>query len=163
MTEETSGFGRPDALKTILLGGLTAGVLDLTYAVVFFWFYAGAPPRRIFQAIAAGVYGKEASQAGGWSTAVQGILLHFVIATLIAIVFYLGTRFLPVLYKKPVICGLIYGVICFFVMNLVVVPLSNAPAMPMVITPPFIGGILIHALGIGLPIALIAAWSAKKN
>lgn len=163
MNEETETLGRPDALKTIALGGLAVGILDLADAVIFFWFYAGAPPMRIFQSIAAGVYGRDAARAGGWSTAVQGILFHFVIATLIATVFYIGTRFLPVLYKKAVICGLIYGVICYFVMQLIVVPLSNAPSGGISINPPFFNGIIGHALVVGLPVALIARWSAKKS
>lgn len=163
MNEKVETLGRPDALKTIALGGLAVGILDLADAVIFFWLYAGARPIRIFQAIAAGVYGREASLAGGWNTAIQGILLHFVIAILIASVFYIGTRFLPILYKKPLICGPIYGVICYFVMNLVVVPLSNAPAPTLSLNPIFLNGILIHALGVGLPVALIARWSAGKN
>jgi len=163
MTEEIETMGRPDALKTIVFGGLTVGVLDLIDAVAFFGLYYGIQPIRIFQSIAAGVYGRDASRDGGWSTAIQGILLHFVIATLIATVYYIGTRFLPILYKKPVICGLIYGVICYFVMQLVVVPLSNAPSSGISINPPFWNGIIGHALVVGLPVALIAAWSAKKK
>jgi hypothetical protein len=163
MTEETSNFGRPDALKTIVLGGLTVGVLDLIDAVTFFGLYYAVPPMRIFQSIAAGVYGRDASREGGWSTAIQGILLHFVIATLIATVFYIGTRFIPILYKKPVISGPIYGVICYFVMQLVVVPLSNAPSSAITINPAFWNGIIGHALLVGLPVALIAAWSASSR
>lgn len=163
MDEKTEIPLRPDAFKTIVFGGLTVGVLDLIDAVAFFGFYYSVPPIRIFQSIAAGVYGRDASREGGWRTAVIGILLHFVIATLIAAVFYLGTRLLPVLYKKPVICGLIYGVICYFVMQLIVIPLSNAPSSGLVINPAFFNGIIGHALVVGLPVALIARWSANRS
>jgi hypothetical protein len=163
MDEKTEIPLRPDAFKTIVFGGLAVGVLDLIDAVTFFGLYYAVPPIRIFQSIAAGVYGRDAAREGGWRTAIIGILLHFVIATLIAAVFYLGTRFLPVLYKKPVICGLIYGVICHFVMQLIVIPLSNAPSSGISINPPFFNGVIGHALLIGLPIALIARWSAKKD
>jgi hypothetical protein len=163
MTEEIETMGRPSAFKAIVFGGLAVGVLDLIDAVTFFGLYYAVPPVRIFQSIAAGVYGRDASREGGWSTAVQGILLHFVIATLIATVYYIGTRFLPVLYKKPVICGLIYGVICYFVMQLVVVPLSNAPSSGITINPAFWNGIVGHALLVGLPVALIARWSAYRS
>lgn len=152
---------RPDAFKTIVFGGLAVGVLDLIDAVAFYWFYYGVPPIRIFQSIAAGVYGRDASREGGWKTAVIGILLHFVIATLIATVFYFGTRLLPILYKKAVICGLLYGIVCYFVMSYVVVPLSNAPKGAFS-WPPFINGIIGHALLVGLPVALISRWSAKE-
>jgi len=163
MDEETEVSARPDAFKTIVFGGLAVGVLDLIDAVGFFGLYYAVPPIRIFQSIAAGVYGRDASREGGWSTAIQGILLHFVIAILIVTVFYIGTRFLPVLYKKPVISGLIYGVICYFVMQLIVVPLSNAPSAGISINPAFFNGIIGHALVVGLPVALIARWSAKKS
>lgn len=163
MNEAVEIPARPDAFKTIVFGGLAVGVLDLIDAVTFFGLYYAVPPIRIFQAIAAGVYGRDASHQGGWSTAIQGILLHFVIAFLIAAVFYIGTRFLPVLYKHPVVCGLIYGVVCYFVMQLIVIPLSNAPSSRISINPAFFNGIIGHALVVGLPVALIARWSAKRN
>lgn len=163
MSEDSVNPGRPEALRSIVFGGLAVGVLDLIDAVTFFGLYYWIPPIRIFQSIAAGVYGRDAAREGGWGTAIQGILLHFVIATLIAAVFFIGTRFLPVLYKKPVICGLIYGVICYFVMQLVVVPLSNAPSSALSINPPFWNGIIGHALLVGLPVALIARWSARTS
>jgi hypothetical protein len=162
MDDKTEIPLRPDAFKTIVFGGLTVGILDLIDAVTFFGLYYAIPPIRIFQSIAAGVYGRDASREGGWSTAIQGILLHFVIAILIAAVFYIGTRFLPILYKKPVVCGLIYGVICYFVMQLIVVPLSNAPSSGISINPSFFNGIIGHALVVGLPVALIARWSARR-
>ncbi len=77
MNTETDIAARPRALKSILFGGLAVGVLDLIDAVTFFGLYYAAPPVRIFQSIAAGVYGRDAAREGGWSTAVQGILLHF--------------------------------------------------------------------------------------
>lgn len=162
MNKEMALNGKPKAVETIALGGLVAGGLDLIDAVAFYYLYYGVPPIRIFQSIAAGVYGRDAARDGGWQTAIIGILLHFVIATLIATVFYLGTRFLPVLYKKAVACGLIYGVICYFVMQHVVIPLSNAPSGGFS-WPPFINGVIGHALFVGLPVALIARWSANKN
>lgn len=162
MNEEMALNGKPMALETIALGGLVVGVLDLIDAVVFYYLYYGVPPVRIFQSIAAGVYGRDSSIAGGWQTAIIGILLHFVIATLIATVFYLGTRLLPILYKKAVICGLIYGVICYFVMQYVVLPLSNVSPSKFS-WPPFINGVIGHALVVGLPVALIARWSAGRN
>lgn len=161
MNEETALNGKPKPLETIALGGLVVGVLDLIDAVVFYYLYYGVPPVRIFQSIAAGVYGRDAAVAGGWQTAIIGILLHFVIATLIATVFYLGTRFLPILYKRAVACGLIYGVMCYFVMQYIVLPLSNVPPSKFS-WPPFINGVIGHALVVGLPVALIARWSASK-
>ena len=61
------------------------------------------------------------------------------------------------------ICGLAFGVVAYFVMTCVVVPMSNAGpgritfALP--VTPVMINGILIHAFGVGLPAAYFASRS----
>jgi hypothetical protein len=61
---------------------------------------------------------------------------------------------------------MIYGVAVHFFMTKIIVPLSaiTKPATP----PPFswasfLNGVIGHALLVGLPVALIARWSAKKN
>jgi hypothetical protein len=60
-----------------------------------------------------------------------------------------------------VIYGIAYGVLAYFVMTFVVVPLSNAGpgritfAWP--ITPVLINGLVIHAFGVGLPAAYFAS------
>ena len=163
MDENTEIPLRPDAFKTIVFGGLIVGVLDLIDAVTFYWFYANVPPIRIFQSIASGLVGREASREGGWNMAILGIFLHFIIATLIAVVFYLASLKLPVLIRKAVPLGMVYGVVCYFVMQYVVLPLSNFPKGGSFTWGPFINGIVGHALLVGLPVALIARWSVKKS
>ena len=54
----------------ILLGGLIAGALDIVYAfVVYGPLSYGVSPRAVLQSVAAGWIGRDASRAGGWSTA----------------------------------------------------------------------------------------------
>ncbi|HEX4912475.1 MAG TPA: hypothetical protein VFV51_00890 [Vicinamibacterales bacterium] len=148
-------------IKAILLGGLVVGVLDLLDAFIFFGWRSGAQPVAILHGIAAGAIGRDAARAGGVSTAALGFLLHFIIALLIASVYVVASRAIPALRKHWVICGLIFGVIAYFVMTFVVVPLSNAGpgrvtfALPA--TPVLINGLLIHAFGVGLPAAYFAS------
>jgi hypothetical protein len=66
------------------------------------------------------------------------------------------SRFAPVLRQQTVIAGLLYGVAVYVVMNYAVIPLSATSRGPFVL-PVFINGILIHALGVGLP----SAWFAR--
>jgi hypothetical protein len=145
------------AKRAILLGGLTVGALDILDAIVF-WAFRGVGPQRILQAVAAGLLGRDAAVAGGWPTALLGLGLHFVIATGVVATYYLVSRGLPLLVRYPVICGLLYGIVVFYMMQLVVLPLSATSGKAGLPTgAPLINGLLIHALGVGLPAALFTA------
>jgi hypothetical protein len=139
--------------QAVLLGTLTVGVLDLIDAMVFFGL-RGVTPVRILQSIAAGLLGRDAFR-GGPATAALGALLHFFIAFGIVCVYYLVSRRLGILTRHPVLCGLLYGVLVLVIMNRVVIPLSAAVTGPMSL-PVLVNGLLIHALGVGLPSALFA-------
>lgn len=154
----TGGEVKPG--RAILLGGLTVGILDGLDATVFFGLRNGAPPHRIFQAIAAGLLGK-ASFQGGLATAALGVLLHFTIATTIVTTYILASRRLPVLTRRPLLWGPLYGIAAYLVMNLVVVPLSAANGASKTL-PVIANGVLIHILGVGLPSALFARAAAPR-
>ena len=164
---ENSGegaYGRPRALETILPGGLVVGILDMPFAFTFYALILGAPPLRIFQSVAAGVLGRPAAIEGGVRTFLLGILLHFVVATCIATVYFLASRALPVLIRHPIFSGLIYGMIAYLGMNYLVVPLSAIRRSPGPIKLPiFLTEIIGHAVLVGLPLALLARRSARKH
>ncbi len=150
MPAERSSPGR-----AILLGTLVVGTIDALDAVVFFGL-RGAAPMRVFQGIAAGGIGREAARGGGWRAAALGLFFHYFVAFGIAATYVLASRVMPVLARRPLVCGPIFGVAAYFFMNLVVIPLSRIGPQPFT-TGPFINGILIHAIGIGIPIAVIAS------
>lgn len=140
-------------LFAIVLGGLVAGILDILAAFAMSW--PRAAPARVLQSIAYGLMGRAAYQ-GGARTAALGLLLHFVIALGAATVYYAASRQWSVLRRRPVVCGLAYGVVVYLVMNLVVLPLSQigfrVPAWRTVALL-----VVIHMVGVGLPIALATA------
>ena len=154
---------RPSAFETIVYGGLAIGVLDFLDATLFFGLYSGAPFQRIWQGVSAGMLGSEAARAGGWNSAALGILLHFVVAFCVATVYYLAARNISFLIRHPVISGLIFGVLAHFVMKYVVIPLSAIGTAGPYTLPNFLNSVIGHALVVGLPVALIAAWSAKRS
>lgn len=154
---------RPSALETIVYGGLAVGILDFLDATLFFGLYSGAPFTRVWQGVSAGLLGGEAARAGGWNTAILGIFLHFVVAFCIAAVYYIGARNIPFLLRHPIICGLIFGVLAHLVMKYIVIPLSAIGAVSPYTLPNFLNSVIGHALLVGLPVALIASWSAKRN
>jgi hypothetical protein len=140
----------------ILYGTLVVGTFDLLDAFIFFGLRSGATPGRILQSIAAGVYGRGAARMGIHSMG-AGFLLHYLIACLIVSIFYAASRAIPFLRRQWPVSGIAYGIAAYFVMNDVVLPLSAAGRGPFVL-PVFVNGIVIHALGVGLP----AAWFARE-
>lgn len=145
--------------RAILVGGFVAGVLDITYAFVF-WGLRGAAPGRILQSVASGLLGS-ASYEGGTGTAVLGGALHMLNACLIAAVYVLASRRLPDLARRPFLWGPLYGIGAYLVMNYVVIPLSAFPRRGGSPAPAvWITGVLAHVFLIGLPIALAARKSA---
>ncbi|SRR6266404_1140220 len=163
MTDDVTAAGLPSAFETIVYGGLAIGILDFIDASMFFPLYFGTSFQRVWQGPASGLLGREASIAGGWNTALLGIFLHFVVAFCIATVYYLASRYLFIV-RRPVIVGLLSGVMANLVMQQIIIPLS---AIGPRTNPEQIGSVLNsfigHALLVGLPVALIASWSAKRN
>jgi len=161
---DTVLLGRPRAVDTIPLGGLLIGIFDLTFAFTYYGLVLGAPPLRIFQSVAAGVLGRPKAIEGGVKTFLLGIVLHFVVATCVASVYFLISLALPILIRHPVVSGLLYGIAVYFGMKYIIIPLSairqfgTIPRWPVLITE-----LIGHAVLVGLPIALLVRRSAKAN
>ena len=149
-------MSKPGALRPILVGGLIAGTLDITYACIFSYVRRGATPNVVFRSVAAGALGPSARD-GGVKVAILGLFFHFLIALIAAAVYYLASRVLPFLVTQPYICGVLYGLCIYATMNCVVLRVSaiHATVWPWQYAKSvLIGGLLIHMFGIGLPIAL---------
>lgn len=151
----------PNPARAVLLGGLTVGLLDGLYAIIAAAIRTGKPG-RVFQSVAGGLIGAESAFAGGAATVALGILLHFTVATLIVLTFYLLSRRLPILTRHPVPLGMAFGLVAYFVMNAVVIPLS-AYTRPLFSFRPEVGGVLAHLFLVGLPAALIIARLAPPS
>ena len=130
------------ALRAILLGGLIAGTLDISYACIFSYIRRRTSPVVILQSVASGALGRSAFE-GGAKTAALGLFFHFLIATTAAAVYYLASRQLRLLVNHPFICGPLYGIGVYLFMNFVVLPLSaiGPRATPLPLSA-LIGGLL---------------------
>jgi uncharacterized membrane protein YagU involved in acid resistance len=140
----------------ILIGGLIAGTLDILYATSFSA-WRGTTPQTLLQFVASGLLGP-ASFDGGNATAALGLLLHYLMMLLIAVIFFVLSRQLPFLVRKPIVWGPVFGFLVYWVMNLVVMQLSATPNKWRFVLISFATGILVHMFFIGLPIA----WAASK-
>ena len=139
--------------RAILFGTLTVGALDLADALIFFGL-RGASPIRICQSIAAGLLGRN-SFTGGLPTAALGVALHFFIAFVVVLTYCFASTKLRFLTDHALLCGPLYGWVVYVTMNFAVIPLSAANRAPFS-WPVLINGLLIHAVGVGLPSALFA-------
>ena len=156
---EDIGLPKADGLKAILLGGLAAGILDITAASVNIWLRSGRGPLSTFQSVAGGLYGAETFN-GGYRTAALGLALHFFIALTAAAVYYLASRNLKFMVNQPILSGILYGIAVWLFMYLIVLPLSawkvSTYTFSSVLT-----GVLIHIFCVGLPIALVVRRFSK--
>jgi len=140
-------------LRALVLGTVIAGALDITAAILT-WMTRGAPAIRVLQGVAGGLLGRD-TFAGGGATAALGLLLHFMIMSVIVALYVAASHGLSLLTRHAVACGIAYGIAVYVVMSFVVVPLSAAggarPPSPYMV----LEGVIVHILCVGVPIALI--------
>jgi hypothetical protein len=154
---------KPPPIRIILAAGLIAGFLDGMDAVVFIGWISGVGVERVFQFIASGALGVK-SFHGGWAAAALGVVFHFIIALGAAAVFYALSLKLPMVLRRPLLWGAIYGVGVFLFMHYVVVAMSAAPKQPRLAIPAVANLLFSHIFFVGIPIALIISRSrARKN
>jgi uncharacterized membrane protein YagU involved in acid resistance len=154
----------PDAQRAIGWGGFIGGILDISDALVFYGMQ-GVHPERLLQGIARGLLGIPAMQ-GGWVTATLGLGLHFLIAFTAAAVYYAASRKLRMLRERPILSGLLYGIVVFVFMNMIVLPLSTIHQSPMAmlkLNTVSANAVLALMLFIGLPIAIAVNRYARET
>ncbi|OLB83436.1 MAG: hypothetical protein AUI12_16340 [Acidobacteria bacterium 13_2_20CM_2_57_6] len=67
--------------------------------------------------------------------------------------FFVASRAIPFLIQNAVVSGALYGVVVYFFMNRIVLPLSAAAKRPFSLKLMIIG-VIIHIFCVGLPISL---------
>jgi hypothetical protein len=136
---------KKSALLAIGVGGLIAGTLDITQAIVLFG-------RKVPLLIAGGLLGKSAFH-GGAGTYALGLFLHFFIAFSVTTIYYVASRRLRFMTEHWLICGLVYGAAVDQVMTLIVLPLSALHAAGPYKLHDLLLGIIVHSIVIGLPVS----------
>jgi hypothetical protein len=155
----TALTNRNSLLRLSVIGGLIIGTADV---IIYHWFVqsvlGGVPLITLYQYIASGALG-ESAFAGGIATALLGALFHFLISIVIAGVFILSADRISLLRRYVIPGSLLYGFGVFFVMNMIVTPLSATPPIPSPTTPQLIVAILDHIVVFGLLLGILV----KRN
>lgn len=150
------------AAGSVLRIGLIAGTLDIGENLIFNSF-RHVTPTMIFQYIASGLTGPWAFHAGAASVAL-GVAIHYTIALAWTLVYWLASRRMPVLIRRPVVSGLLYGAAVYVVMNWVVLPLTRVPrAHAAMMLASRISGVLALLFCIGVTIAVLVQREALRR
>jgi len=150
-------------VKTIAWAGLLVGSLDILAAIVNFKIATGKDPILIFQYIASAVFGKDA-YSGSSLMPVLGLILHFIIAYIFTIIFFIIYPKMKLFKYNAILTGIAYGILIWIAMNMIVVPLSKIGKFSFKLS-----GVLLQAsiliVMIGIPLSLICKhyYSKKVN
>ncbi|MDB5691973.1 MAG: hypothetical protein JWO81_1036 [Alphaproteobacteria bacterium] len=141
-------------LRPIVIATLIAGTLDILSAF-FFAHLGGMGPAGVLKFVASGPFGSAPTESAGW--ALVGLAVHFAIMACMATAYMLVAPRIPILLRRPILAGLLYGVLLWLIMYWVVRPL-RWPEMPL---PHNLYGIanalFSHCILVGIPITLVAS------
>lgn len=107
-------------LKTSIYAGLVAGTIDIGAACTI----NQVGPVPILRFIASGLLGTPLAHEP-WVFCL-GMVLQWLMSIIIAAIFVSAAARIPALLQRWVAAGIAYGVVVYFVMTFVVVPLSRA-------------------------------------
>ncbi len=139
-------------LKPIAIATAVSGTLDIAFAMILTVFF-GREIGNMLRYVASGPFPSALDMGTGG--AILGLLVHFVLMAIMATVLMLFVRRRPRLLDKPVIVGMVYGLITYVVMNLIIVPLRfGAPLPPSALS--IATQLFAHIVLVGIPMALIA-------
>jgi hypothetical protein len=146
-------------LKPIAVATAISGSLDILLATILtLWFGREIP--TMLRTVASGPFPAATDMGAGG--AVLGLLVHFSLMAIMAAVFMWIVRQRPALLDTPYRTGMAYGVITYFAMNWLVVPLRfSTPLPPKALS--IATQLFAHIILVGIPFALIAVRYLKPR
>ena len=113
--------------KPILVATLISGTLDILFAMILTVAFGRQIPNML-RTVASGPF----PSATGWGSggALLGLAVHFALMAVMAIVFMLIVRARLALLEMPWRTALAYGIITYFAMNWLIVPLRFHTPLP---------------------------------
>jgi hypothetical protein len=142
-------------LKTSIYAGLIAGTVDIGAACTI----NQIGPVPILRFIASGLLGSPLAHEP-WVYCL-GLVLQWIMSIIIAAIFVFAAGKIPALLRRWAAAGIAYGVVVYFVMTFVVVPLSRAKSGHVTLTS-FVENLLAMIL-FGLIVAYVAKRATAKR
>ena len=139
-------------VKTIALSTLVSGALDIAFAMILTVAFGREIPNML-RYVASGPFPSATDMATGG--AVLGLVVHFTLMAIMATIFVLLVRARPVLLDTPWRTALAWGVVTYFVMNWLIVPLRfHTPLPPKTIS--IVTQAFAHIVLVAIPMTFIA-------
>ena len=139
---------RPIAIATAI-----CGTLDILFAMIL-TLALGREVPKMLRFVASGPL--PSATGMGAPGALLGLVVHYVLMAIMAAVLVLLVRSRPKLAKTPFRTGLAYGVLTYFVMNWMIVPLRfHTPLPPKSLS--LATQLFAHIVLVGIPMAYIAS------
>ena len=146
-------------LKPIAIATAVSGTLDILFAMILTVLF-GREIGNMLRYVGSGPF--PAATEMGFAGAVLGLLVHFALMAIMAAALMLVARQRPQLLERPVLLGIVFGLITYAIMNLIVVPVRFEVPLPP--SARSIGTQLFaHIVLVGIPMALIAARYLKPR
>ena len=144
--------------RTIAIATLIAGTLDILFAMILtLWF--GREIGGMLRYVGSGPF--PAATEMGSAGAILGLVTHFALMAVMAAAYVVAARARPSMLAKPVLWGIVYGLITYVIMNWLVVPIrfdTPLPPRPLSIATQ----LFAHIVLVGLPIALVTARALRR-
>ena len=135
----------------IIAATLVSGTLDILFAVIL-TLLRGKDPAAMLRSVASGPFPQAINWGGPGS--LLGLAVHFTLMAIMATVFVLIVRSRPQLLDTPWRTALAYGVVTYFAMNWLVVPLRfGTPLPPKALA--IATQLFAHVVLVGIPFAFI--------
>lgn len=147
--------------KVFLAAGMLAAAVEMMF-VLPIQYAMGASPIVVFQSIAGGAIGRRA-YSEGMSAAILGLGFHVLISLVCAGIYSIAAIRWDWLRRRPILSGVIYGVLVYIAMNFVVIPLSTIGFRWPRSVPLFLMSLGIHMFAFGLPIAVVCARMLRRS
>jgi hypothetical protein len=140
-------------LKPIAIATAICGTLDILFAMILTVAFGRQIPNML-RSVASGPF--PAATGMGTAGAILGLIVHFALMAIMAAGLMLLVRWKPERLDAPLLTGIAYGVVTYFIMNWLVVPLRfGTPLPPKTLS--IVTQLFAHIVLVGIPMAYIAA------
>ena len=141
-------------LRPIAVATAVSGALDILFAMILTMTIGKGDIPAMLRFVASGPF----PQATEWGApgAALGLLVHFSLMAIMATIFVVAARRYPEIVASPIKWGIVYGLITYFAMNWIVVPVRfGTPLPPKTIS--IFTQLFAHVVLVGIPFGLITA------
>ena len=146
-------------LKPIAIATAISGTLDILFAMILTVLFGREIPKML-RFVASGPFPSAVKMGAGG--AILGLIVHFALMAIMATCLMLLMRWKPERLDTPLLTGIAYGVITYFIMNWAVVPLRfHTPLPPKTLS--IVTQAFAHIVLVGIPMAYVAARYLKPR